>query len=91
MARTRWTSKKRKAIEDSDFESPPPQSSSPRLKKKKVEEAGTETSPIRLSTSVSSERAERSIKLFKNGPALRAAMTSMECPDSLEEQPRFVD
>ncbi|PON85642.1 hypothetical protein TorRG33x02_184980 [Trema orientale] len=56
MTKIRWTSKKRKGVEDSDFQSLPLQSSSlrmsPRLKKKKVEEAGTEASPIRLSTPV---------------------------------------
>ncbi|PON84151.1 hypothetical protein TorRG33x02_200490 [Trema orientale] len=35
MVKNRWTSKKRKEIEDSDFESLPLQSSSSRLKKKK--------------------------------------------------------
>ncbi|PON86884.1 hypothetical protein TorRG33x02_172680, partial [Trema orientale] len=63
MTKIRWTSKKRKGIEDSDFESPPPQSSSPRmslrLKKEKVEEAGTEASPIRLSTPVPKTSAKK--------------------------------
>ena len=50
-------------MEDSDFQSLPLQSSSPRmsprLKKKKVEEAGTEASPIRLSTPVPKTSAKK--------------------------------